>query len=130
MAKRNKNGPDQEYALVYSTDPMPVKRCGNCLRPQAECRCAQQTINGSPVRPAARIEKKGRGGKSVTVISRLPASKKHIEELLSFLKRSLGCGGTSYLQDGQGIIELQGERAEQALKAIEKFAEKPPRDLK
>jgi len=59
-----------------------------------------------------RIEKQGRGGKSVTVIDRLPKNEVFLKELTQKLKKKCGSGGT-YLMDGKdGVIEIQGEKKE------------------
>jgi translation initiation factor 1 len=55
-----------------------------------------------------RLESKGRGGKSVTVVDGLPRNAAFVEELLRALKRALGTGGTAR----EGALELQGDRRE------------------
>ena len=52
-----------------------------------------------------RLEKKGRGGKSVTVIAGLPANSAYLSELATSLKKSCGVGGTVR----PGEVELAGE---------------------
>jgi translation initiation factor 1 len=52
-----------------------------------------------------RIEKKGRGGKTVTVAEGFTHEKAFLEELASRLKHSCGTGGT--LKDRR--IEIQGD---------------------
>ena len=125
MNKKKKNNPassDSEYALVYSTDPLPEKYCPACSRPISGCVCKSNALASvGKLRPAVRIEKKGRGGKTVTLVSKLPPHETFLKELLGYLKRSLGCGGTSYINDGQGIIELQGERQNEVLDLIAKY---------
>lgn len=57
-----------------------------------------------------RIEKQGRGGKTVTVIDRLPKSELFLKDLTKKLKNRCGAGGT-YLMDGKdGVIEIQGDK--------------------
>jgi translation initiation factor 1 len=53
-----------------------------------------------------RIEKQGRGGKTVTVLSRLQMHPAGKEELLGKLKRACGAGGA--LKDGE--LEIQGDQ--------------------
>ena len=53
-----------------------------------------------------RVEKKGRGGKTVTVVFGLPANEAFLKELSQRLKRECGTGGTV---TGDGV-ELQGEK--------------------
>lgn len=53
-----------------------------------------------------RLEKKGRRGKSVTVVFDLPLDKEAGRRLQAELQQGLGCGGTFK----EGRIELQGDR--------------------
>lgn len=55
-----------------------------------------------------RVEKKGRGGKSVTVIFELPDNPPFFKKLLKELKGFCGTGGS--LKDQQ--IEIQGEQVQ------------------
>jgi translation initiation factor 1 len=52
-----------------------------------------------------RLEKKGRGGKSVTVVFGLPQNGAFVQDLCQDLKRTCGTGGTVV----DGGIELQGD---------------------
>lgn len=61
-----------------------------------------------------RIEKGGRGGKTVTVIDRLPKHATFLEALCKELKSKCGAGGT-FSKDG--VIEIQGDKRA-AIKAI------------
>jgi translation initiation factor 1 len=51
------------------------------------------------------MEKKGRGGKTVTVVDGLPHNDAFLEELAQELKRLCGTGGTVT----EGGIELHGD---------------------
>ena len=51
------------------------------------------------------MERKGRGGKEVTVIEKLELKEKELEEWCRALKAALGCGGAV---DGDTIV-LQGD---------------------
>ena len=55
------------------------------------------------------MEKKGRGGKVVTLLTRLPAHETFLKELCAHLKRAVGSGGTHYIKDGEGVVEIQGD---------------------
>ena len=68
---------------------------------------ASHTIGGAPV-AKLRLETKGRGGKSVTVIYELAGGTLFLEDLARELKRACGTGGSV----GEGTIELQGDRRE------------------
>ena len=52
-----------------------------------------------------RMEKKGRGGKTVTVVCGLPRNGEFLAELSQALKRACGTGG-AVVEDG---VELQGD---------------------
>jgi translation initiation factor 1 len=53
-------------------------------------------------------EKKGRGGKTVTVVDGLPNNAAFLKDLCQELKRACGTGGTA----ADGAIELQGDLRE------------------
>ena len=52
-----------------------------------------------------RMEKKGRGGKTVTVVDGLPNNAAFLKDLCSELKRACGTGGAV----DAGMVELQGD---------------------
>jgi translation initiation factor 1 len=52
-----------------------------------------------------RMEKKGRGGKTVTVIYDLPQNDQFLKELSQELKKACGTGGAVV----EGGVELQGD---------------------
>ena len=92
--------------LVYSTDKGRV--CPKCGWPVNNCQCSSTRASEAvPARVVAklRMEKKGRGGKTVTVIYGLPNNADFKATLCSELKRACGCGGAT-TDDG---VELQGE---------------------
>ena len=55
-----------------------------------------------------RLEKKGRGGKSVTVVANLPRNAAFLTALAAELKRACGTGGTV----ADGAVEIQGDQRE------------------
>jgi len=55
-----------------------------------------------------RLEKKGRGGKSVTVVTGLPRNQAFLAALAAELKRACGTGGTA----ADGTVEVQGDQRE------------------
>lgn len=124
-SKKVKAQNNDEYTLVYSTDPKPLQHCKGCLRPVSECKCGPQSlIDKKKINPVVAFEKKGRGGKSVTLVSKLPKHETFLKELLKFLKSGMGTGGTSYVKNDEGIIEIQGERVDKVREMIEKFKSK------
>jgi len=121
MKKDLKSGTkDQEYALVYSTDRPQESRCSGCRQALSACACPASKVEFT-AKPSYRIERKGRGGKTVTVISNLPAHDTFLKDLSAFLKRSVGSGGTHYVEAGVGSIEIQGERIDELPALVEKY---------
>ena len=92
---------------VYSTSAGRV--CPGCGWPERDCKCSSRIgpEEAVPARITAklRMEKKGRGGKTVTVVYGLPGNSAFLKELTQELKRACGTGGTA-TEDG---VELQGD---------------------
>jgi translation initiation factor 1 len=75
-------------------------------------------MDAVPARIVAKLrtEKKGRGGKTVTVVYGLPENAKFLQELSQELKRACGTGGTVV----DGGVELQGDLRERVRDALVK----------
>jgi len=104
--------------LVYSTQS--AGKCPVCGWPQRDCQCSTRHATNAPV-PARivaklRIEKTGRGGKTVTVIYGLPENEEFLKGLSQELKRACGAGGTVV----EGGVELQGDLRERVRNALTK----------
>lgn len=106
--------------LVYSTDPAQNQKCPRCKELVSECTCAPQVeLKSNNFVAVMRIEKNGRGGKTVTVIDALPKIEIFLKDLTKELKTKCGSGGT-FLMDGRdGVIEIQGDKREQIRKLFE-----------
>lgn len=93
---------------VYSTAQGRV--CPVCGWPERECRCSRSFDEPVPVRITARlrVEKAGRGGKTVTVIDGLPRNGAFLKDVARELRGACGTGGT--VRDG--CVELQGDHRE------------------
>ena len=102
--------------LVYSTDT--AGKCTVCGWPQRDCRCSTERAAKDPVpnRIVAklRMEKKGRGGKTVTVVYGLPQNPEFLRDLAQELKRSCGTGGAVV----DGGVELQGDLRDRVRDAL------------
>lgn len=102
--------PDDKSKLVYSTDKAipwkkkPVEKALASVRP------AQQKL-------IVRLDQKGRGGKSVTVIEGLQMPQKEREALLKQLKTTLGTGGT--VKDTG--FEIHGDHRNALIAVLEKM---------
>jgi len=102
---------DEKSKLVYSTDrviQLKNKPAENAL--QASVRPTQQKVT-------VRLERKGRGGKSVTVIDGLQMRQKEKESLLKQLKTKLGTGGT--VKDT--YLEIQGDHRDSLMAELGKM---------
>jgi translation initiation factor 1 len=103
---------------VYSTGTGSV--CSGCGWPERDCKCSRRSGADEPV-PARvvaklRLEKKGRGGKSVTVVHGLPRNTAFLQQLTQDLKRTCGTGGTT-IEDG---VELQGDLRDRVREVLQK----------
>ena len=93
--------------IVYSTGVGKV--CPGCGWPAKDCKCsskrgADESVPGRIV-AKLRMEKKGRGGKTVTVVYDLPQNAAFLKDLAQELKRACGTGGAV----ADNTIELQGD---------------------
>ncbi len=85
--------------------------CPGCGRSARDCSCTTRTPDEPvPIRVVARlrIEKAGRGGKTVSLVYGLPRNAAFLKELCQELKRACGTGGTIH----DDAIELQGDLLE------------------
>ena len=93
---------------VYSTGA--GRLCPTCGWPADNCRCSSQFAREEavPARVVAklRLEKKGRGGKTVTVVYDLPRNDAFLKTLAGELKRTCGVGGAVV----ENTIEVQGDQ--------------------
>jgi translation initiation factor 1 len=102
---------------VYSTDggrvqrPSPHNRAVPSARPAAPARPGNPPDDG-----VVRIQRdsKGRGGKTMTVVTGLPGPEADLDALLRSLKASLGTGGT---REGR-TLAFQGDQRERLLAAL------------
>ncbi len=109
--------PERNSRLVYSTDrevPRKQESKGHGL-PVTEGTAKSRLI--------VRLDRKGRGGKSVTVIEGLQISLKESEKLLKQLKTRLGTGGT--VKDGS--LEIQGDHCDTVITELTQMGYRPKR---
>jgi translation initiation factor 1 len=105
--------PAKPTRLVYSTGS--GKTCPKCGWPARDCRCGSALDQPVPAKIVAklRVEKSGRGGKTVTVVYDLPRNRQLLKQLASELKQACGTGGTT----GESHVEIQGDQRE-AMRAL------------
>lgn len=104
--------------LVYSTTT--GRHCPKCGWPSNNCQCSTRSGADQPL-PARivakiRIEKAGRGGKTVTVVYDLPRNAAFLKDLCGELKRACGCGGAVR----EDAVEVQGDLRDRVRDVLQK----------
>jgi len=93
-----------------------ISNCPNCRYPLARCTCPKAVPE--PHRKAefvkVSLDRKGRGGKTVTVISGFSLNEQELIDLGTKLKKRCGSGGTTK----DGVIEIQGDHRDHMLKDL------------
>ena len=110
-------------SLVYSTET--GRTCPECRMALAQCTCkakARSAPAGDGVVKVSR-QTKGRGGKSVTLVTGLALDPDALAVLGKQLRTACGCGGT--VKDG--VIEVQGDHCEKVMDALKKQGYQPKR---
>ncbi|KPK52686.1 MAG: hypothetical protein AMS22_08710 [Thiotrichales bacterium SG8_50] len=103
--------------LVYSTDQsVSLQDDVNKKNDYPDLSPAQQKVT-------VRHDRKGRGGKSVTVVEGMQMQQKEMKFLLKQLKAKLGTGGA--IKDS--TIEIQGEHCDAVMAVLEKRGYRPKR---
>jgi translation initiation factor 1 len=108
---------DANARTVYSTGAGRI--CPGCGWPERDCTCSQTLARDTiPARIVAklRLEKKGRGGKAVTVVDGLPNNAQLLNDLGQELKRACGAGGAVR----EGAVEIQGDMRERIRELLAK----------
>ncbi len=108
---------DRNAKLVYSTDrDVSGKDKGRINMPQSDIKPEDQKI-------IVMLERKGRRGKSVTVVQGLLMNQKRKAFFLKELKAKIGTGGTIK----KDCFEFQGDHCDRLLAELKKKGFKPRR---
>jgi translation initiation factor 1 len=108
---------DPNYRLVYSTEEV-ISRKG-----KPADRSAPVPVDPATCRTTVRLDRKSRGGKSVTVIKGLQLPDEDSEKLLKRLKTKFGTGGAVK----NGALEIQGNHCEGIMAELDKIGYRPKR---
>ena len=98
--------------FVYPKDEKGNALCPRCMKAIHECTCPSlKPVEQKKVKitPKITLDKSGRKGKIVTIISGLPRNENYLKDMAKKLKTKTGSGGTYFLADEGGIIEIQGD---------------------
>lgn len=99
--------------LVWSNDPRDKIETEKKSSPEA----TELFVKSGAWTAVFRLEKNGRGGKTVTVLDQLPRNTAFVKDLCKELKSKCGTGGTFEVNGAAGVIEIQGDKRD-AIKAI------------
>jgi len=109
---------DRNARTVYSTATGSI--CPKCGWPERDCKCSSQFARDEPlptrIVAKLRMEKKGRGGKVVTVVYDLPQNQTFLKDLAGELKRACGAGGAV----SDNTVEIQGDLRDRIRATLEK----------
>ncbi|MBX3020273.1 MAG: translation initiation factor [Bdellovibrionales bacterium] len=95
--------------LVWSDDPKDKAKVDDGKKKKPE-QASSEYVKSTNWVAVFRIEKNGRGGKTVTVIDQLPKHEMFLSELCKELKSKCGSGGTYSMEGKEGLIEIQGDK--------------------
>jgi len=113
MRAFQQGGADMRYGkeggLVYSTEH--GQMCPGCRQPQAACRCGTQAVPAGDGVVRVSCQRKGRAGKTVTLVRGVPLAAEALAALGKQLRSACGSGGT--VKDGD--IEIQGDHVDTVL---------------
>lgn len=105
---------------VYSSEL--GRLCPHCGSPSGRCRCGRRLSKNEEATAAdgdgiVRVSRtrRGRGGKTVTLVTGVPVSAQALRDLTSDLKKRCGTGGAAK----DGIIEIQGDQRDALVNALE-----------
>jgi translation initiation factor 1 len=117
-----------ESRLVYDSDAVSAGRCPTCGKRMDRCTCAQSRP-ARPTRAEPKVanlprdgvvrllrDRKGRGGKTVTLITGLSGPPAALAALVSDLKRMCGTGGTLR----GDVLEIQGDHRDRLQAELER----------
>lgn len=110
----------KDRVLVYSTDPKDQALLSGELDKKKQLDEQQALVTQNKFVVVFRLETQSRGGKTVTVIDKFPAHEPLLKELTKELKVKCGVGGSHRIENGFGIIEIQGDKRDAIKKIFEK----------
>jgi translation initiation factor 1 len=103
--------------LVWTDDPRDQQRLADENSKPRVQEDSGEFVQSTKWTAVFRIEKGGRGGKTVTVIDQLPRQGDFLEKLCKELKSKCGSGGKYEFGPNGGRIEIQGDKRDM-IKAI------------
>lgn len=108
---------NKDRVLVYSTDPKDQAIITGEAEKQKKALALKSLVDTKKFVVVFRIETQSRGGKTVTVLDKLPAHETFLKELTKEIKTKCGVGGSYKIEAQIGLIEIQGDKRD-AIKKI------------
>ncbi|MFZ3228559.1 MAG: translation initiation factor [Pseudobdellovibrio sp.] len=115
----SKSNQQKDRVLVYSTDPKDQDILSGKIEKDKLQQASQLLVDAKSFVVIFRLEKNGRGGKTVTILDRLPNHQTFVKELLKELKTKCGVGGSFKIESGVGQIEIQGDKRDSIKKILD-----------
>lgn len=107
----------KDRVLVYSTDPKDQAIISGQAEKDKLSAQSRILVDTKKFTVVFRLEKNGRGGKTVTILDQLPNHETFVKELTKELKIKCGVGGSYKVESGVAQIEIQGDKRD-AIKKI------------
>ena len=107
----------KDRVLVYSTDPKDQAIISGERDKKKNTSTQKECFDKKNFVVVFRIETQSRGGKTVTILDKLPTYEPAIKELTKELKVKCGVGGSYKITDTSACIEIQGDKRD-AIKKI------------
>lgn len=108
---------NKDRVLVYSTDPKDQAIISGQQEKDKNLAEVKSLTELNKFIVIFRLESNGRGGKTVTVLDKLPGYEPFVKELTKDLKVKCGVGGSYKIDGNNAVIEIQGDKRD-AIKKI------------
>lgn len=101
---------NKDRVLVYSTDPKDQALINGTADKDKKNATLKEIIDSRKFVIVFRLETASRGGKTVTVLDKIPPFEPFVKELTKELKVKCGVGGSCNFAAEYATIEIQGDK--------------------
>ena len=115
----NSSSNSKDRVLVYSTDPKDQAIISGQAAKDKAALQSRVLVDTKKFTVIFRLEKNGRGGKTVTILDQLPNHETFVKELTKELKIKCGVGGSYKVESGVAVIEIQGDKRDSIKKILD-----------
>lgn len=109
----------KDRILVYSTDPKDQALISGQQEKDKNLAELKSLTELNKFIVIFRLESNGRGGKTVTVLDKLPGYEPFVKELTKELKVKCGVGGSYKIDGNNAVIEIQGDKRDAIKKLLD-----------